>query len=78
MYSQEFSDFKNRFLNDPEVGELILKLKEKFEDGFKKHILDQLDEEEVYESIETIYSLMWNDMKPDEYTIFDIFLFQQE
>jgi hypothetical protein len=64
MYPQEFDDFKEEFLKDPEVWNLLSKLRERFEDGFKKRILDQLDEEEIYDGLDVIYNLMRDDNNP--------------
>jgi hypothetical protein len=74
MYPQEFSDFKNEFLNDPEVANLVSTIKQRFEDGYKKHILEKLDKEEIYDGLDVIYSLMRDDNNPEDYTIFDILL----
>ena len=78
MYNQKFSEFKEKFLNNPNVISLMEQLSKEFKKGFKEEIIDQLDEEEVYESIETIYSLSRDDMDPEDFTIFEIFLFNQE
>ena len=78
MYNPKFSEFKEKFLNDAKVYSLMLELRAEFEKRFKEEIIDQLDEEEVYESIETIYSLSRDDMDPEDFTIFEIFLFKQE
>ena len=75
MYSEKFDDFKEEFLNDPKVWTLLSQLKEIFGEGFKKHILDQMDDEEINDSVDTIYHLMKDDMNPEDYTIFDVFLF---
>jgi hypothetical protein len=75
MYSEKFDDFKEEFLNDPKVWTLLSQLKGIFEEGFKKHILDQMDDEEINDSVDTIYHLMKDDMNPEDYTIFDVFLF---
>ena len=76
MYPEQFDEFKEEFLNDPTVKELIQKLGEKFEEGFKKHILDQMDDEEINDGVDAIYHLMRDDMDPDDYTIFDVLLFK--
>ena len=78
MYNPKFSEFKEKFLNDTKVYSLMLELRAEFEKRFKEEIIDQLDEEEVYESIETIYSLTRDDMDPEDFTIFEIFLFKQK
>lgn len=75
MYNPKFSEFKENFLNDPKVYSLMMELSKEFEKRFKEEIIDQLDEEEVYESIETIYSLSRDDMDPEDFTIFEILLF---
>ena len=77
MYNPKFSEFKEKFLNDPKVESLMLELSKEFEKRFKEEIIDQLDEEEVYESIETIYSLSRDDIDPEDFTIFEIFLFKE-
>jgi hypothetical protein len=74
MYPEQFDDFKEEFSNDPEVFTLIQKLKEKFDIGFKKHLSDQLDEDDINDGINTIYDLMRDDSNPDDYTIFDVLL----
>ena len=74
MYPEQFDEFRDEFLNDPEVANLLSKIKERFEDGYKKHILDHLDEDEIEDVVNTIYNLM-DDLDPNDYTIFDILLF---
>jgi len=78
MYNEKFSEFRENFLNDPKVESLMLELSKEFEKRFKEEIIDQLDEEEVFESIETIYSLSRDDFDPEDFTIFEIFLFNEE
>jgi hypothetical protein len=75
MYPEKFDDFKEEFLNDPKVWTLLSQLKGIFEEGFKKHILDQMDDEEINDGVDAIYHLMKDDMDPDDYTIFDVLLF---
>ena len=77
MYNEKFSKFKEKFLNDPKIYSLMMELSKEFEKRFKEEIIDQLDEEEVYESIETIYSLTRDDFDPEDFTIFEIFLFKE-
>jgi len=74
MYPQQFDDFKEEFLNDPKVWTLLSQLRGIFEEGYGKHILDRLDKEEIEDGLDMIYHLLRDDMKPDDYTIFDILL----
>jgi hypothetical protein len=76
MYPEQFDDFKEEFLNDPKVWTLLSQLKGIFEEGYRKHILDRLDEEEIHDGLDMIYQCMRDDMNPDDYTIFDILLFK--
>jgi hypothetical protein len=80
MYNQKFSEFKEKFLNDPKVKSLMLELSNEFEKVFKEDIIDtwtqeEEDDENIEESIETIYSLSRDDMDPEDFTIFEILLF---
>ena len=79
MYNEKFSEFKEKFLNDPKVKSLMLELSNEFERGFKEEIIDQLDEEEVYESIDDLYSLSIRDMSLGlTLSVFEILLFKKE
>ena len=81
MYNPKFDQFKEKFLNDPETIALMDQLSKKFNDDFKKEIIDELDEEEIYESLDIIYTYLYGkcreDIGPNDFTIFDIFLFKQ-
>jgi hypothetical protein len=35
MYPEQFDDFKEEFLNDPEVENLLSTIRQRFEDGYK-------------------------------------------
>ena len=82
MY-EKFSKFKENFLNDPKVMSLMLELSNEFKKRFKEEIIDTWiqedeDDENIEETIETIYSLTRDDFDPEDFSIFEIFLFNQE
>ena len=81
MNLEKFSEFRENFLNDPKVESLMLELFNEFEKRFKEEVVDTWtqedeDDEDIDESIETIYSMTRDDFDPEDFTIFEIFLFK--
>ena len=74
MYPKQFDVCKKKFLKNPEVLKPLSKIREQFEEEFKRHVLDKLNEEKIEDGLETFYDCMRDDMEPEDYTIFDILL----
>ena len=73
MINEKFDELCESFMYDKEVVAALHVLKEKFETLFKEIIESELDEEEISDSIGSIYEDL-RECNPDEYTIFDVFL----